>query len=174
VETLELLEEVLAGFDGTVLIVSHDRAFLDNVVTSSLVFEGHGNVREYVGGYADWLRQGGKIEMLAEWDSKAMAADTPAEAAPAVAPTPAAEPAAAAPAKVKLSYKIQRELDGLPAVMEKLEAELAALQAKVNDPGFYQQSIEKTTSVLDAMAAKQAELDKAMERWAELEDMAGG
>lgn len=174
VETLELLEEVLAGFDGTVLIVSHDRAFLDNVVTSSLVFEGHGNVREYVGGYADWLRQGGKIEMLAEWDSKAVAGDAPAEASPAVAPTPAPQPAAAAPAKVKLSYKIQRELDGLPAVMEKLEAELAALQAKVSDPAFYQQSIEKTTSVLDAMAAKQAELDKAMERWAELEDMAGG
>ena len=174
VETLELLEEVLAGFDGTVLIVSHDRAFLDNVVTSSLVFEGHGNVREYVGGYADWLRQGGKIEMLAEWDSKAVAGDTPAEAAPAAAPAPAPQPVAAAPAKVKLSYKIQRELDGLPAVMEKLEAELAALQAKVSDPAFYQQSIEKTTSVLDAMEAKQAELDKAMERWAELEDMAGG
>ena len=174
VETLELLEEVLAGFDGTVLIVSHDRAFLDNVVTSSLVFEGHGNVREYVGGYADWLRQGGKIEMLAEWDSKAVAADTPAETAPAASPAPAPQPATAAQAKVKLSYKIQRELDGLPAVMEKLEAELAALQAKVSDPAFYQQSIEKTTSVLDAMEAKQAELDKAMERWAELEDMAGG
>tara|TARA_R110000822_G_scaffold34103_2_gene97021 strand:+ start:2200 stop:4134 length:1935 start_codon:yes stop_codon:yes gene_type:complete len=174
VETLELLEEVLAGFDGTVLIVSHDRAFLDNVVTSSLVFEGHGNVREYVGGYADWLRQGGKIEMLAEWDSKAVAADTPAETAPAASPAPAPQPATAAQAKVKLSYKIQRELDGLPAVMEKLEAELAALQAKVSDPAFYQQSIEKTTSVLDAMEAKQAELNKAMERWAELEDMAGG
>src|SRR5690606_38063744 len=66
VETLELLEDVLAGFDGTVLLVSHDRAFLDNVVTSSLVFEGQGNVREYVGGYADWLRQGGRVELLAE------------------------------------------------------------------------------------------------------------
>ena len=145
-------------------------------MTSSLVFEGHGKVREYVGGYADWLRQGGKVESLAEWDSGAMAPDTPEPAA--AEPTPAAPvPApAAAPAqpKVKLSYKLQRELDGLPAQMEKLEAELEALQAKVGDPAFYQQPSEKTTAVLDQMAAKQAELDAAMERWAELEDMAGG
>lgn len=178
VETLELLEEVLAGFDGTVLLVSHDRAFLDNVVTSSLVFEGHGKVREYVGGYADWLRQGGKVESLAEWDSGAMAPDTPAvpaiEAAPAAPASPAPTPVAATQPKVKLSYKLQRELDGLPAQMEKLEAELEALQAKVGDPAFYQQPAEKTTAVLDQMAAKQAELDAAMERWAELEDMAGG
>jgi ATP-binding cassette subfamily F protein uup len=72
--------------------------------------------------------------------------------------------------KVKLTYKLQRELDGLPALMEKLELELATLQAKVNDASFYQQSIEKTTEVLDKMAAKQVELDQAMERWAELED----
>ena len=172
VETLELLEEVLAGFDGTVLLVSHDRAFLDNVVTSSLVFEGHGNVREYVGGYADWLRQGGKVEMLAEWDSNAMAPDTPTAPVEPAAKT-ADVPAAPAPVKVKLSYKLQRELDGLPALMEKLEAELAVLQGKVNDPGFYQQSIEQTTPVLAAMEAKQAELDQAMERWAELEEAAG-
>ncbi|PKM05393.1 MAG: ABC transporter ATP-binding protein [Gammaproteobacteria bacterium HGW-Gammaproteobacteria-6] len=172
VETLELLEEVLAGFDGTVLLVSHDRAFLDNVVTSSLVFEGHGNVREYVGGYADWLRQGGKVEMLAEWDSNAMAPDTPTTPVEPAAKT-ADVPAVPAPVKVKLSYKLQRELDGLPALMEKLEAELAVLQGKVNDPGFYQQSIEQTTPVLAAMEAKQAELDQAMERWAELEEAAG-
>ena len=176
VETLELLEEVLAGFDGTVLLVSHDRAFLDNVVTSSLVFEGHGKVREYVGGYADWLRQGGKVESLAEWDSGAMAPDTPEPAAAEPTPAAPAPAPAAAPAqpKVKLSYKLQRELDSLPAQMEKLEAELEALQAKVGDPAFYQQPSEKTTAVLDQMAAKQAELDAAMERWAELEDMAGG
>jgi ATP-binding cassette subfamily F protein uup len=180
VETLELLEEVLAGFDGTVLLVSHDRAFLDNVVTSSLVFEGHGKVREYVGGYADWLRQGGKVESLAEWDSGAMAPDTPDVPAPVASKPEVATPASApAPAqtpaqpKVKLTYKLQRELDGLPAQMEKLEHELAKWQAQVNDASFYQQSVEKTTEVLDKMAAKQVELDKAMERWAELEDTQG-
>ena len=170
VETLELLEEVLAGFDGTVLIVSHDRAFLDNVVTSSLVFEGQGRVREYVGGYADWLRQGGSVDQLAEWGEKAQP-----QSAPVAEPTPEPAPAApAAAAKPKLSYKLQRELDGLPAVLEKLEAELEALQVQVGDPDFYLQSHEVTAPVLAAVEAKQAELDAAMERWAELEDMAGG
>src|SRR5690606_18833656 len=129
VETLELLEDVLAGFDGTVLLVSHDRAFLDNVVTSSLVFEGKGNVREYVGGYADWLRQGGRVEMLAEWGGED-------EASAAPEPQPAADapkPAAAQP-KPKLSYKLQRELEALPALLEQLEAELESLQQQVSDP----------------------------------------
>ena len=166
VETLELLEDVLAGFDGTVLIVSHDRAFLDNVVTSSLVFEGKGRVREYVGGYADWLRQGGSVDQLAEWGEKAQA-----QTATAVEPEPAPAPAAAAPAsKPKLSYKLQRELDALPALLEKLEAELDALQAQVGDPAFYQQPHDVTAPVLAAVEAKQGELDAAMERWAELED----
>ena len=170
VETLELLEDVLAGFDGTVLIVSHDRAFLDNVVTSSLVFEGKGRVREYVGGYADWLRQGGSVDQLAEWGEKAQA-----QTATAVEPEPAPAPAAAAPAsKPKLSYKLQRELDALPALLEKLEAELDALQAQVGDPAFYQQPHDVTAPVLAAVEAKQGELDAAMERWAELEDQAGG
>ena len=168
VETLELLEEVIDGFDGTVLLVSHDRAFLDNVVTSSLVFEGRGRVREYVGGYADWLRQGGKIEMLAEWGADAEA--QLAEPEPVVeAPTPA-EPA---PAKVKLSYKLQRELDALPGVLEKLEAELESLQQQVADPDFYQLPHEQTAPVLAELESKQAELDQAIERWAELEEMAG-
>ncbi|SDS13436.1 ATP-binding cassette, subfamily F, uup [Halopseudomonas litoralis] len=167
VETLELLEEVLDGFDGTVLLVSHDRAFLDNVVTSSLVFEGDGNVREYIGGYADWLRQGGRIESLAEWGDDA--------AEPAVAAQPTAEPVKAAPAatKVKLSYKLQRELDALPALLEKLEAELQALQQQVSDPQFYLQDHALTAPVVTALENKQAELDQALERWAELEDMEG-
>lgn len=168
VETLELLEEVLDGFKGTVLLVSHDRAFLDNVVTSSLVFEGGGNVREYVGGYADWLRQGGRVEMLAEWGDDV---ETPAQQ-----PGPlveAAPPAAATPTKVKLSYKMQRELDELPALLEKLETELQALQDQVSDADFYQLPHEQTAPVLAALENKQAELDKALERWAELEEMAG-
>ncbi|TVP88088.1 MAG: ATP-binding cassette domain-containing protein [Pseudomonadaceae bacterium] len=169
VETLELLEEVLASFDGTVLLVSHDRAFLDNVVTSSLVFEAPGVVREYVGGFADWLRQGGKVEMLAEWGSPELSAAEPsAEPVVELAAAPAPKP------KVKLSYKLQRELDELPAQLEKLEAAVAALQETINDPAFYSRAHDETAPVLEQMAAKQAELDKAMERWAELEEQAGG
>lgn len=174
VETLELLEEVLGGFDGTVLLVSHDRAFLDNVVTSSLVFEGQGNVREYVGGYADWLRQGGRVESLAEWGSDVQShtveAIPEAVEQPVAASSTAAEPSTP---KTKLSYKLQRELDALPALLERLEAELQAVQDQVNAPGFYLQSHEHTAPVLDALASKQAELDAALERWAELEDLQG-
>ncbi|QJD58528.1 ATP-binding cassette domain-containing protein [Pseudomonas sp. gcc21] len=172
VETLELLEEVLAGFDGTVLIVSHDRVFLDNVVTSSLVFEGHGRVREYVGGYADWLRQGGKIEALAEWGDDA-AAQAAAEPEPEPEATPAPVQAASSAQKPKLSYKLQRELDALPESLERLEAELEAIQQQVNAPDFYQQPHEHTAPVIEALAAKQAELDGALERWAELDDLQG-
>ncbi len=170
VETLELLEEVLAGFDGTVLLVSHDRAFLDNVVTSSLVFEGHGNVREYVGGYADWLRQGGRIESLADWGQDAVVSEEPVQPAPTPAAAPSAQPAAP---KAKLSYKLQRELEAMPTVLERLEKELEVLQEQVNAPDFYQQSHEQTAPVIAAMEDKQAELDQALERWAELEDLQG-
>ena len=168
VETLELLEEVLAGFDGTVLIVSHDRVFLDNVVTSSLVFEGNGKVREYVGGYADWLRQGGRIESLAEWGDDAAA---PPAAEPEVSQV--VESPAAQVGKPKLSYKLQRELDNLPELLERLERELETIQQQINDPDFYQQAHEQTAPVIEALAVKQAELDAALERWAELDDMQG-
>ncbi|HAR04333.1 MAG TPA: ABC transporter ATP-binding protein, partial [Pseudomonas sp.] len=109
VETLELLEEVLLGFQGTVLMVSHDRAFLDNVVTSTLVFQGGGEVREYVGGYQDWLRQGGSPRLLGVADSAAQAKE--AGKAQGAAPAPAPTPTEAAPVKKKLSYKLQRELE---------------------------------------------------------------
>ncbi len=166
VETLELLEEVLLSFEGTVLMVSHDRAFLDNVVTSTLVFEGEGRVREYVGGYQDWLRQGGSPRLLGvqtREDSK----PAPAKAEPASAAAPVA--AAAAPAKRKLSYKEQRELDALPGAIETAEIELEALQTAIADPGFYQLPNEVTQAKLAGMDALQAELDRLIERWAELE-----
>ena len=166
VETLELLEEVLLSFEGTVLMVSHDRAFLDNVVTSTLVFEGEGRVREYVGGYQDWLRQGGSPRLLGvqtREDSK----PTPAKTEPAPAATPVA--AAAAPAKRKLSYKEQRELDALPGAIETAEIELEALQTAIADPGFYQLPNEVTQAKLARLDALQAELDRLIERWAELE-----
>ncbi|MBF8223679.1 ribosomal protection-like ABC-F family protein [Halomonas sp. 328] len=173
VETLELLEELLLDFEGTLLLVSHDRTFMDNVVTGVLAFEGDGRVREYVGGYSDWVRQGGKLPP-APWEGAARqraepVADVVEEAA---AVQKAVKPAARKPAK--LSYKLQRELDGLPARIEQLEAEVAELEAKVGDPDFYQQEATRVTATLEAMGAKQAELDEAMERWMELEALAAG
>jgi len=169
-ETLELLEELLLDFEGTLLLVSHDRAFMDNVVTSVLAFEGEGRVREYVGGYSDWVRQGGRLPP-APWEGAARQQVEPvATQAPAAKPEPA--PAAKKPAK--LSYKLQRELDGLPAEIERLEEEVAGFEARVGDPGFYQQESATVTAVLEELAAKQAALDAAMERWMELEALASG
>ncbi|HEY6612453.1 MAG TPA: ATP-binding cassette domain-containing protein [Pseudomonas sp.] len=165
VETLELLEEVLLGFPGTVLMVSHDRAFLDNVVTSTLVFEGNGAVREYVGGYQDWLRQGGSPRLLGvgkEPGEKPAQDSKPAAAVAAVA-------APVAVARKKLSYKEQRELDGLPARMEALESEQAALQEEIANPDFYLQPQEQTHAALARLEFLQQELDRLLERWAELE-----
>ncbi|KTT39834.1 ABC transporter ATPase [Pseudomonas oryzihabitans] len=167
VETLELLEEVLLSFEGTVLMVSHDRAFLDNVVTSTLVFEGEGRVQEYVGGYQDWLRQGGSPRLL----GVATREDKPAAPAAKVDPAPVASPVAAAvaPAKRKLSYKEQRELDAMPAAIETAEIELEALQTAIAAPDFYQLPAEVTRAKLARMDELQAELDRLIERWAELE-----
>lgn len=163
VETLELLEEVLLGFQGTVLMVSHDRAFLDNVVTSTLVFQGGGEVREYVGGYQDWLRQGGSPRLLgvAESGGEAKESKKPQQA-PAVAEV--------APAKKKLSYKLQRELEALPGRIDEVEKGIEALQAEISDPAFYQQSADVTAAVLSRIEVLQQELDGLLERWAELEE----
>ena len=165
VETLELLEEVLDGFPGTVLIVSHDRAFLDNVVTSTLVFEGQGVVREFVGGYQDWLRQGGSLKTLGVGgdDSRAQAA------AAKVDVTPVSKTPQEAPPRKKLSYKEQRELEALPAQIEALEAELAALQSEVAEPNFYQRPAEYSRIALERLSTLQQELDALLERWTELE-----
>ena len=163
VETLELLEEVLLEFPGTVLIVSHDRAFLDNVVTSTLVFEGEGRVREYVGGYQDWLRQGGSPRLLGVEEARARPAPK-AEPAPAPVAAPVAAP------RRKLSYKEQRELEALPGQIEALEEELAALQQETAEPSFYQRPVEETRAALARLESLQHELDALLERWAELED----
>lgn len=171
VETLELLEEVLLEFPGTVLMVSHDRAFLDNVVTSTLVFEGEGRVREYVGGYQDWLRQGGSPRLLGVGEGRSAKAEPRAES-PVVAEAPAQaaeKPAGEAPKK-KLSYKLQRELEALPGQIEALEAEMEAVQQEISDPAFYQRPAEQTRAVLERFEQQQQELDRLLERWAELED----
>lgn len=169
VETLELLEEVLDQFKGTVLLVSHDRAFLNNLVTSVIAFEGGGTVREYVGGYDDWLRQGGQwVEPKAP---EAVSGDLPGEAQNDSENAPAS--ASVKPAKKKLSYKLQREFDALPAKIEALEGELDVLQAKAGDPNFYAGDADAIDEHLQALAAVQQELDACFERWAELEEMGG-
>lgn len=179
VETLELLEELLLNFDGTLLLVSHDRSFMDNVVTSVLAFEGQGKVREYVGGYSDWVRQGGALPP-APWEGAArqqvepVADDTPSQAGADTAQQPKATASAAAPKRVKLSYKLQRELEGLPAEIERLETAVADVEATISEPGFYEQDGDAVTATLQKLSDVQAELETAMERWMELEAQASG
>lgn len=158
IETLELLEEILLSFEGTILLVSHDRRFLDNVVTSSVVFEGGANVREYVGGYNDWLRQRPRQEPVAE----------PEKAAP--------KPKQSNDKPVrrksgKLSYKLQRELDNLPAELEQQEAELERLQAETSAPDFYSRDHEEVANVLEVLHQQEQRVEALMERWVELEAM---
>jgi ATP-binding cassette subfamily F protein uup len=159
VETLELLEELLADYPGTLLLVSHDRDFLDNVVTSTLVMEGEGEVGEYVGGYSDWLRQRPAPRVLA--DKAAPQASVPAVASQASAS--AVEP------RRKLSYKDARELEQLPARIEALEAKIAAKTGAMNEPAFFQRDAGAIHADTAALAAAQRELDSAYARWAELE-----
>ncbi|MCE3028952.1 ATP-binding cassette domain-containing protein [Salinicola sp. DM10] len=175
VETLELLEELLLDFDGTLLLVSHDRAFMDNVVTGVLAFEGDGVVREYVGGYSDWVRQGGKLPP-APWEQPAAPVDAEAGKARDAAQGESQPAAPAAPEKrrQKLSYKLQRELDALPATIEALETRVAEFETRMSDPTFYQQESSQVTATLEALAQTQAELDAAMERWMALEAMSEG
>ncbi len=178
VETLELLEEVLMEFKGTVLIVSHDRAFLDNVVTSTLVFDGSGTVREYVGGFEDWLRQGGSIRLLGAEDEKEVksaAADTPVKGDLEHTIMQKSEQSLQSSGddgivpKKKLSYKLQRELDAIPTQIDSLETELAALHEQVSQADFYLQPAQQTESVLAKINAVQAQLDALIERWTELD-----
>ncbi len=161
VETLELLEELLTDYEGTVLLVSHDRAFLNNLVTSVIAFEGRGDVREYVGGYDDWLRQGGR------WTQPdAPVAFENTDKAPRQAP----DEKRSARSK-KLSYKLQKEFDELPVLIESLEARVAELESVVNADGFYQRFPADIDQGLQALARAQADLDAAFERWAELESL---
>ena len=154
VETLELLEALLAEYQGTLLLVSHDRAFLDNVVTSTLVFEGDGRIGEYVGGYSDWQA----------WKAKQTVQKTPAARARPTSARPRTPPATR-----KLSYKDQRELDALPARIEELEQRQQALQQQTSDPAFYKQDGDTIAQTLAELDALNAELEAAYDRWAELE-----
>ncbi len=155
IETLELLEELLLGFDGTVLLVSHDRAFLDSVVTSCLLFEGGGVINEYVGGYSDIAGQ---------------RAPRAAQAAAAEPKKSEAAPARPSRERQKLSYKLQRELEQLPAAIETLEQQVAAVQAEVGDAGFYERDHEAVATTLERLAQLQQQLEQHIERWVELSD----
>lgn len=161
VETLEMLEEVLANYDGTVLLVSHDRAFLDNVVSSTIVFEGSRGINEYVGGYTDWLRQR-RLDLppSTQSSSRPSSEGTKQKIAQKTATTTAAR---------KLSYKEQRELDQLPALIEKLESEKAELETAMSDPNFYRKEKETTQATLSRIEILTRELETAYDRWAKLE-----
>ena len=155
-ETLELLEELLATNDGTLILVSHDRAFLDNVVTSTLVFEGDGKISEFVGGYSDWLEQ-----------SKQPAIKQPQESKP-----PLAVSTKAPSAKKKLSYREERELITLPGQIEALEAKQAELNQLINSAEFYKKDADIVRNTLVEVQALAGELDIAYERWNELDALA--
>ena len=154
VETLELLEELLGEYPGTLLLVSHDRDFLDNVVTSTLVMEGDGRVGDYVGGYSDWLRQ---------------RPDAATAAAPSIALGKLVPAEAKAVGKRKLGYKDARELEQLPLRIEKLEKMFGELSVRSNDPAFYQRDAAAITAHNTELAKLQLELDAAYARWSELE-----
>jgi ABC transport system ATP-binding/permease protein len=158
-ETLELLEAQLVDWPGTLLLVSHDRAFLDNVVTSTYAFEGDGNVREYVGGYEDWLRQ--RIPARA---AASEARRSSGKGAVRLFPT-SGQPV---PTR-KLSYKEQREFDDLPARIEALEGEQASLNARVAHPEFYKESVASIDGALARLDEVHGELARAYARWDELD-----
>ncbi len=160
VETLELLEAKLAEFEGTLLLVSHDREFIDNTVTATWWFTGNGGWAEYVGGYQDAVHLGARFYQ--EPQSPPPAVKNPVEAAPK-------SPSVSKPKK--LSYKLQRELEALPAKLEALEAEIDALQARMAEPGFYEQDPQTVNTALSALADKEQELEHDLERWEELEAM---
>ena len=162
VETLELLEEILLEFDGTVLLVSHDREFMDNVVTSLFVLEGDGSVTEHVGGYSRWAGMGGKLVSLEQ--PGAGSGDEKQ------APTPKVSGRKAPERPASLSYKDKRELEALPGLIEQLESRRAELEAEMSAEGFFQQDHAVTQVIIEQLNRTQSELDSAYARWEELEE----
>ena len=166
VETLELLEEILTDYQGTLLIVSHDRQFIDNTATECYLFEGKGRLNKYVGGFFDAKQQQANF-----WASKAVE-----EQAKAKKTEPLKEESAvkndrtSKPKSVKLSYKEQRELEQLPQLLEELETKITVLQAEIADPAFFQQAHDITDAKLKELADTEAELETAFLRWEELEE----
>jgi ATP-binding cassette subfamily F protein uup len=158
IETLEVLEQRLTEYKGTLIVVSHDREFLDNVVTSTLVFEDDGQIQSNVGGYSDWLKQGRALRKdnepirIAEKEALVIEDEKKKNSK-------------------KLSYNYQQELNKLPDKIELLEKEIEKLHEKTRDPSFYDQAFEKIRIVLDGLAEKEKKLEQLTARWAELEQM---
>jgi ATP-binding cassette subfamily F protein uup len=159
-ETLELLEGLLVDFPGTVLLVSHDRAFLDNVVTSTLVLEGGGRVGEYVGGYEDWLRQ--RDEQLEIEERKQPPRKEKAQSQRPQQDRPR-----------KLGFKEKRELEALPARIEELESEQAAIHEQMADPDFYRDHGDEMPQLQQRLEEIGRELEQGYARWEELEALEG-
>ncbi len=174
VETLELLEEQLADFQGTVLVISHDREFLDNVVTETVFLDGTGRVREYVGGYTDWRRQGGCFpsEASGSRPDKQDKRSKKGEGNNSSAPQPKAVAQSTQSKPAKLSYKLKLELEALPGEIEALEQEIAGLQATTADTEFYSGPPDEVSATLEQLAEKESRLEQVMERWMELEEKA--
>jgi ATP-binding cassette subfamily F protein uup len=178
-ETLELLEELVMNYPGTVLLVSHDRAFINHVVTSSIVFDAPGVVNEYVGGYDDWLRQrpaeyaqnsGFTVETAAEKKTlSAKNAKIPSPASPSKPIKSVEATQKTKPKKKKLSYKEQKAYEALPEKIEQLEAQLEQMAEEMNAPDFYQQDNETVQTFLKEMAETEAALEAAFEEWETLE-----
>jgi ATP-binding cassette subfamily F protein uup len=166
IETLELLEERIAEFEGTVLLVTHDRTFLDHIVTSTLAFEGSGRVAEYVGGYEDYLRQRSEsVPSRLRVDS----GTTPNKAQPSASPS--REGGGNGAARRKKTFNEEREYAALPARIEALEAEQAQLQAEAASEEFYKAGADRINEVLTRIDAIHGELEQALARWVELEEM---
>ena len=166
VETLELLEEILTDYQGTLLIVSHDRQFIDNTATECYLFEGEGRLNKYVGGFFDAKQQQANF-----WASKAAEEQTKAKKTePLKEESAMKNDRTSKPKSVKLSYKEQRELEQLPQLLEELETKITALQAEIADPAFFQQAHDITDAKLKALADTEAELETAFLRWEELEE----
>ncbi|MFW1810291.1 ATP-binding cassette domain-containing protein [Acinetobacter ursingii] len=161
--TLELLEEMLADYKGTLLLISHDRAFMDNVVTSTWVFDGKGGIEEYVGGYQDYLLQRPN-QTVVDQKSDVKKAQAKAEANKVVAPTK----------KIKLSFKDQRELEQLPAEIEKLEAEQSTLSDQLADGSWFVKDAAAATQASQRLAEIEEQLLEKLERWDELENPSKG
>ena len=169
VETLELLEELLTDYQGTLIIVSHDRQFIDNTVQECFFFEGDGVVNKYIGGYFDAKQQQIQYHASLAANSQNVKKNEPL----AIEPVKAEKPKAGQK-KVKLSYKEQRELEALPAQMEALEAEMEALQTEVNSADFFSKEASYTQAQLQKLAEAEMALEQAFERWEQLENIKNG
>lgn len=169
VETLELLESQLVDFQGTVIVISHDREFLDNVVTDTVFLDGSGPVASHVGGYSDWRRQGGRFPTEVPEKPTAQSGESAPDRS---ASSESSKKSQKSDSKgKKLSYKLKRELELLPERIAELEADIEARRQTVSEPSFYERPQEDVSEQLSALSEQEKTLESMMERWMELEEM---